>query len=85
MHNIVKALKSTKFYILSWLKWENSLEVQWLELQAFTAKGAGLIPGQGTKILQAAWHNKKKKKKKYNWCTVILYKLQVYNIVIHNF
>ena len=30
--------------------------VQWLGLQAFTAKGPGLIPGrQGTNIPQASW------------------------------
>ena len=29
--------------------------VQWLGLRAFTAEGAGSIPGQGTKIPQAAW------------------------------
>ena len=31
----------------------NSLTVQWLGLQAFTNVGLGLIPGWGTKILQA--------------------------------
>ena len=40
----------------------NSLAVRWLGLDAFTAVGLGLIPGQGTKILQAARHSKKKKK-----------------------
>ena len=33
----------------------NSLVVQWLGLRAVTADGPGLIPGQGTKILQAMW------------------------------
>ena len=33
----------------------NSLVVQWLGLYTSTAQGPGLIPGQGTKILQAAW------------------------------
>ena len=33
---------------------------QWLGLWAFTAKGAGLIPGQGTKIPQAVWCDQKK-------------------------
>ena len=42
----------------------NSLVVQWLGLHALTAEGLGSIPGQGTKILQAAQHNQKKKKKK---------------------
>ena len=33
----------------------NSLVGQWLGLHAFTAKGLGSTPGQGTKTLQAAW------------------------------
>ena len=32
----------------------NSLVVQWLGLCTFTAVGPGSIPGQGTKIPQAA-------------------------------
>ena len=36
--------------------------VQWLGLRAFTAGGAGSIPGQGTKIPHAAWHGQKKNK-----------------------
>ena len=45
----------------------NSLAVQWLGLCAFTAKGAGLIPGWGTKILQpfAMVKNKTKTKTGY--------------------
>ena len=31
----------------------NPLEVQWLGLHTFTAKGLGSIPGWGAKILQA--------------------------------
>ena len=34
---------------------ESFLAVQWLGLHAFTAKGVGSVPGQGTKIPQAAW------------------------------
>ena len=41
----------------------NSLGVQWLKLGAFTAVGLGLIPGQGTKISQAAQCGRKKKKR----------------------
>ena len=41
---------------------ENYLEVQWIGLWAFTAGNMVLIPGQGTKILQAVQHGKKKKK-----------------------
>ena len=33
---------------------ENSLAIQWLGLCASIAGGMGSIPGQGTKILQAA-------------------------------
>ena len=35
----------------------NSLGVQWLGLHAFTAGGTGLIPGQGTEILQATQYS----------------------------
>ena len=37
--------------------------VQWLGLCAFIAEGLGSIPGQGTKIPQAARCGKKKRKK----------------------
>ena len=40
----------------------NSLVVQWLGLQALTARGMGSIPGQRTKIPHATWPKKKKKK-----------------------
>ena len=39
--------------------------VQWLGLRAFTAVGLGLIPAQGTKILQAMQCEDQKKKKTY--------------------
>ena len=42
---------------------ETSLAVQWLRLHTSNARGAGLIPGQGTKILHTAHHSQKKKKK----------------------
>ena len=45
-----------------------SLVVQWLRLCASTAGGLGLIPGQGTKIPHATWHNQKKKNKKTKNC-----------------
>ena len=35
--------------------------VQWLGLHAVTAKGPGLIPGQGIKILQSVQHSQEKK------------------------
>ena len=37
----------------------NSLAVQWLGLHAFTAEGAGSIPGWGTKIPKAVERSKK--------------------------
>ena len=37
-------------------------DVQWLGLGTFTAMGQGSIPGQGTKIPQAARRDQKKKK-----------------------
>ena len=43
------------------IKKGNSLVVQWLRLHAFTAEGPGSIPGQGTRIPQAAWHGQEKK------------------------
>ena len=43
---------------------ENSLAVHWLELQAFTTKGTGSVPGQGKKIWQAVQPKKKKKHEK---------------------
>ena len=39
-----------------------SLAVQWLGLGTLTAVDPGLIPGQGTKILQAVHCSQKKKK-----------------------
>ena len=34
----------------------NSLAVQWLGLCILTAKGQGLIPGQGAKLPEAPWY-----------------------------
>ena len=42
----------SRFWILG-----RSLVVQWLGLCTFTTEGAGLIPGQGTKIPQATWRS----------------------------
>ena len=42
---------------------ENSLLVQWLRTGAFTAEDVGLIPGQGTKILQAVRYSHKQTNK----------------------
>ena len=46
----------------------NSLEVQWLGLHALTAKGLGLISGQGTRIPQAVQCDQKQKKTTYIYC-----------------
>ena len=39
------------------------LVVSWLRLHTFSAENSGSIPSRGTKILQASWCGKKKKKK----------------------
>ena len=36
---------------------------QWLGFHTSTERGIGLIPGQGTKILQAAWFSPKKRER----------------------
>ena len=46
----------------------NSWAIQWLGLYASTAEGKGLIPGQRTKIPQAAWHGQKKPNKTGSVC-----------------
>ena len=50
----------------------NLLVVQWLALCAFTAEGAGSIPGWGSKILQAAVQEKKKKDDMLRGTNVVL-------------
>ena len=45
----------------------NSLVVQWLGLCAITAKGAGSIPGRGTKITPATQHSQKRKINETKW------------------
>ena len=40
-----------------------SLVVQWLGVSTFIAGGPGSIPGQGTKIPQAAQYGQKKKRR----------------------
>ena len=47
------------------LGWGTSLVVQWLSLQASTAEGMDLNPGQGTKIPHAAWWSQKVGGKKW--------------------
>jgi len=44
-----------------WLPWQSN---EYLRLWASTAGDMGLIPGWGTKIPHAEWHNQKVKKKK---------------------
>ena len=50
--------------------------VQMLELQAFTAKGLGLIPDQGTKSSQVMQYSQKERKKK-NSCFKVENGLQI--------
>ena len=38
--------------------------VSWLRLRTFSAENSGSIPSRGTKIPQASWCGKKKKKKR---------------------
>ena len=40
---------------------KTSLVAQWLRLSASIVGGMGLIPGQGTRILSAAWPGQKKR------------------------
>ena len=53
-------------YHSKWCKSGTSLAVQQLRLHASTAGCAGSIPGQGTKILHAAWRSQKVKIKNKN-------------------
>ena len=52
--------------------------VQWLGLHAFTAEGPGSIPGEGTKIPQAAWLRQKNKQKtmRYHYTPIKMAKIQ---------
>ena len=43
--------------------------VQWLGLWAFTARGTGSTPGEGTRILHAVRHSTKEKKTANNFKT----------------
>ena len=52
-----------KRHAQEWQRLGTSLVVQWLGLWASTAGGVGLIPGWGTKIPHAAWHDQKLKNK----------------------
>ena len=66
--------KVTTFVLFSQIKRNvtgTSLAVQQLRLHVSTAAGVGLIPGWGTKILQAMWCSwkVKEKKKKCHWST----------------
>ena len=52
-----------------------SLAIQWLRLCTSTARGMGLIPGQGTETLHDVWHGQKKKKKE---CLELIYYYDYY-------
>ena len=51
-------------YFIKKLSARNFLVMPWLGFCAFTAKGPGSTPGQGTKIQQAAWSKQKQNKMK---------------------
>ena len=51
--------------------------VQWLRFRAPTAKSMGLIPGQGSKILQAHGAASKKKKRKHTMLQGFHFRKQV--------
>ena len=53
--------------------YESSPVVQRLRLRTSTAGGTGLIPGQGTKISEAAWHGQKKKRDRNGAMSLLLY------------
>ena len=53
--NIRPAFTQSYVNILSKVSVLTSLAVQWLGLHAFTRRGTGPIPGQGTKIPKTAW------------------------------
>ena len=57
----------------------NSLVVQWLGLCAITAKGAGSIPGRGTKITPATQHSQKRNKNEI-WEKISKYQCKVKSI-----
>ena len=62
---LVREIKETVPFIIASQEsnMENCLVVQWLGIHASTAEGAGLITGQGIKILQAVWCGQKNKQK----------------------
>ena len=53
-HNRDREKEIWDMFDKQWKAQGNSLAVQWLGLCAFTAEGLGSIPGQETKIPQAA-------------------------------
>ena len=57
---------------------ESCLVVQWLRLHTSTAGDRGLIPGQGTKILHAAWCRPRKRKKNL-WCSICHLESRIYS------
>ena len=55
----------------------SSLVVQWLGLSAPTARDPGSVLGWGTKIPQALWLSKKKKKKNKTEKNNLIYNLEI--------
>ena len=58
----IKFKKFFMIFLFSRVYSGNSLAVQWLGLCAFTAEGPGSVPGQETRILQAAQHGQENPK-----------------------
>ena len=57
--------RNQKQWIKKEISGETSLAVQWLRHYSSNVGGMGATPGQGTKILHAAWCSQNTEKKKY--------------------
>ena len=68
-----KNLKKKKRVLISFplgdlvVLFRNSPVVHWLRLQAPSAGGMGLIPGQGTKITHATWYSPNERDTETGW------------------
>ena len=67
---LLKRLLNSKS-LLKEIKARSFLAVQCLELSTSTAWGMGLIPVQGTKIPQVAWHGKNKRHHSSVWTSKV--------------
>ena len=57
--------------------------VQWLELRAFTAEGAGTIPGWGTKDSTSHVAQPKKEKIRWTYAIKLINKQLLPNLMVH--